>query len=187
MMGAGAALLVLIVAWTFSDSDEDAPSAKGEQETEGSSNESAKENDNEVRVEISTVPADAKLFLDGKALDNPFSGVFAKTPDYHELLVTRDGYKDERRKMLFSASQTVVIPLSEDSSLQEKKPVAGASKSGKDADAKVAPGAESGTQSTNEGRPARSSSSRSDSGSNSRSHTPPKPIRDLERGLKKLF
>jgi serine/threonine protein kinase len=184
MLGAGAALFLVIVGFSFSGSDEETPSAIVESKTVANPSKEGTENENEVRVEISTVPADAKIFLDGKALDNPFSGVYEKDLDDHELLVTRAGYKDERRKMLFTTSQTVVIPLSQDTEKKEgKTSTSPASKAGTESATTSSTKSETGSQS----RPAQSSSPRPASGSSSRSHTPPKPIRDLERGLKNLF
>lgn len=183
MIGAGAALLLLIVGWTFSASDEDAPAAETSEEAKDVS----AENENEVKVEISTVPADAKLFLDGKPLENPFEGVFEKDLDDHELLVKRPGFKEERRKMLFTTSQTIVIPLSEDVAPTDTAAKAGnsapAPASGASSTVKTSPAPRASASPT----PAPKPSSGSGSGSSSRSHTPPKPIRDLERGLKSLF
>lgn len=171
MLGAGVALLVLIVGWTFSGADEEASEVLAEAEAEIDSTES----ESKVRVQISTVPADAKLFLDGKPIPNPFDGTFEKDVDHHELLVKRARYKEERRKMLFTTSQSIVIPLSE---VTESEKAASPPPNPKTAPARASSAAP---------RPSPQPSSDSSSGTNGRSHTPPKPIRDLERGLKKLF
>lgn len=177
MLGAGAALLLLIVGWTLGTSKEEGAEAESEKDLQ--------DGENKVRLQISTVPADAQVFLDGDPIENPFDGSFSQDVDDHEILVRRAGYKEERRKMLFTTSQNIVIPLSEETSPKS----AGAQNGGtrpKTAPPTAATAEKRATPSPAP-RAAPEPSTSSSSGSSQRSHTPPKPIRDLERGLKKLF
>src|SRR5690606_32119935 len=67
---------------------------------------------NHVRVQISTLPPDAELFLDGEPISNPFDGELAKDDVTHELAAKRDGFVDARRKMVLKTGQRIFINLS---------------------------------------------------------------------------
>ncbi len=67
--------------------------------------------DRHVRVQISTLPPDADLYLDGKPISNPYDGELEKDDDAHELLAQRDGFDDAHRKLVLSSSQRIYIPL----------------------------------------------------------------------------
>lgn len=121
-----------------------------------------------VHLRISTVPADAKLFLDGKALENPFDGEFDKDTLSHELSIRRDGFEPETRKMLLTADQNVVIPLTEKS---EEPPRGGTDRPG------PAPAPSP--------QPASGSSPQNSPSQGSEKVT--KPIRNLGRSIKNLF
>lgn len=131
-----------------------------------------------VRVQISTVPPDAKLSLDGKAVENPFDRELPKDQENHELVIESAGYQTEKRKMVLTASQTLVIPLSE------------ASPSASESQTSAEKGSSSGPRpsSGESPRPSSEASPRPSSGSSSGSSSDaPKPIRAIERGLRKIF
>jgi serine/threonine-protein kinase len=120
-LGAGVLFLLVIAGWAFGGRDEATPDPDTESGQSQTETEQEAESANKIRVQISTVPADAQILLDGERRQNPFDGSFEKDVDDHELIVTRAGYKEERRKMLFTASQSVVIPLTEAAAAQKQE------------------------------------------------------------------
>jgi hypothetical protein len=71
----------------------------------------ASSGESHVRVQISTLPPDADLFMDGKPISNPFDGELDKDGTSHELVAKRDGFEDAHRKMVLSSGQRIYIPL----------------------------------------------------------------------------
>ncbi len=140
-----------------------------------------------VRIQISTVPPRAKLFLDDRVLENPFDGEFDKDDETHELVVKLDGYEDERRELSFASSAELVIPLSKDGGGDEPPAAPTGSRSAAPRPSSgTKPSPSSGASTSPKSSPSPAPQSSPSSGSD-RSHTPPKPIRDLERSLKKIF
>jgi eukaryotic-like serine/threonine-protein kinase len=137
-------------------------------DTDTDTAEQSVEQEHTVRVQISTVPDDAQIYLDGKLLSNPFDAELQRDDKSHELLVKREGYLAETRKMVLTDPQRIVIPLS-----LEPPPAPKAKH--------PAP------QSSPKPAPAQSPRPASGSSSGSSSESTPKPIRDLERSLKKIF
>ncbi|MBN1652603.1 MAG: serine/threonine protein kinase [Deltaproteobacteria bacterium] len=64
----------------------------------------------QVTVRISTVPAEARLFLDGKAVSNPFVGRLANDGKRHQVKAELDGYLATARS--FIAEKDLSLPLS---------------------------------------------------------------------------
>lgn len=167
ILSVGTLFVVSLLVWTLSGGDEEG------EPLEVIAEQSAQER---IRIEISTVPPRAELFLDDKPLKNPFDGEFNVDDDEHRLVVKLDGYQDERRDLVFDQPQKLVIPL-----IKEEGTA----------------GPDSGSTSFNSQNPSSSpkaaqapapkSSPSPSSSSSDRSHSPPKPIRDLERSLKKIF
>jgi eukaryotic-like serine/threonine-protein kinase len=67
---------------------------------------------NKVRVQISTLPPDADLFLDGSPLTNPFDGELPKDGKRHQLLTSRTGFDSSARSLVLSSEQRVFVQLS---------------------------------------------------------------------------
>lgn len=90
-------------------------------------NQPAASNENVVRVQISTVPPDAELFLDGEPISNPFDGELAKDKKSHELITKREGFLDDKRKLVLTSAQRVFVQMQakgNDKPLVEEKPTA---------------------------------------------------------------
>lgn len=64
-----------------------------------------------VRVQISTLPPDAEVLLDGEPISNPFDGEFERDKAAHELVVRREGFEETKRKMVLNSAQRIFIPL----------------------------------------------------------------------------
>lgn len=67
--------------------------------------------DNVVRVQISTLPPDAELFLDDEPISNPFDGELEKDKKSHQLVAKREGFIDSTRKLVLTAGQRVFLQL----------------------------------------------------------------------------
>jgi serine/threonine protein kinase len=66
----------------------------------------------QVRVRIAVSPPDAELRLDGLLLkSNPFTSVFPKGDELHELSASADGYREERQGLQFLQDVDVQITL----------------------------------------------------------------------------
>ncbi len=68
-------------------------------------------NDKMARVQISTMPPDAELYLDGEPISNPFDGELEKDRESHRLVAKREGFEDLARKIVLTSSQTFYLPL----------------------------------------------------------------------------
>ena len=64
-----------------------------------------------VRVQISTIPPDAELTLDGKPITNPFDGQLARGDGRSNLRATRVGFEPSERSLVLSTEQRVFIQL----------------------------------------------------------------------------
>lgn len=69
------------------------------------------ESGNTVRVQISTLPPDAELLLDGEPISNPFDGELEKDKKSRVLSVKREGFVEEKRTMVLTAAQRIFIPM----------------------------------------------------------------------------
>jgi hypothetical protein len=79
-----------------------------------------------VMVKVSATPSQAKLYLDGISVLNPYSLRFDVDGVKHHIRAEADGYESEERYLVFKTDETVVLQLS--------KQVAG-----KEQDVKVVP------------------------------------------------
>jgi len=66
----------------------------------------------QVRVQISTLPPDADLSLDGSPLSNPFDGALTKDEKRHLLRATRAGFESTERTIVLSSEQRIFVQLS---------------------------------------------------------------------------
>gem|GEM_PF-6708613 len=64
-----------------------------------------------VRVQISTLPPDAELFLDGEPISNPFDGELDRDKKSHLVSVKREGFSDKEQKVMLSAAQRIFIQM----------------------------------------------------------------------------
>lgn len=151
---AGAAVLLGLGVWIFSGSGDDTQVEETEEQAA-----------NAVRLRISTVPEGATLTLDGESIANPFDAMLERDDESHELVVKRSGFKTEMRKIVLTADQQIVIPLTKEPDEPAPSPRPAANTS---------PSPSSGSSPS----PSPSPSSNDDT---------PKPLRKLERGLRKLF
>lgn len=97
---AGGLLVGAAVFW-FSQKGESAVLAAAPAESEA----------NLVRVQISTLPPDAEVLLDGEPISNPFDGELERDKKPHELIVRREGFEETKRTMVLNSAQRVFIPL----------------------------------------------------------------------------
>lgn len=99
-----AAAVILIgggfIAFSQNGTKEDAPVSAAEAKDE-----------NLVKVQISTLPFDAELFLDGEAISNPFDGSLEKDKKVHDLVAKRDGFIEKRQSLRLSGDQRVMIQM----------------------------------------------------------------------------
>lgn len=81
--------------------------------------------ENRVRVQISTLPPDADLLLDGEPISNPFDGELTKDELTHELVIKREGFIETHKKMVLKSGQRIFVPLTAiaQSSDQMAKPI----------------------------------------------------------------
>lgn len=64
-----------------------------------------------ARIQISTIPPDAELTLDGVPLTNPFDGPFERDTKKRTLRATRDGFTPTERTLVPTTSQQIFIQL----------------------------------------------------------------------------
>lgn len=72
----------------------------------------------EIELAISVNPAKAEITIDGKPVDNPFTGSFPKDDAEHKLVVGAKGYQTVERTLDFKTSRTLDLVL------DKEKPVA---------------------------------------------------------------
>lgn len=111
-----AAVLLLGGGW-FLTQDRDVEKAAPEKAAEPDESRS----EDLVRVQISTVPPDAELFLDGEPISNPFDGELEKDRKSHELVAKREGFQDDKRKLVLTTGQRVFVQMR--STEAEEKPI----------------------------------------------------------------
>jgi hypothetical protein len=80
----------------------------GKAESESDATTSAQDT---IRVQISTLPPDAELLLDGKPISNPFDGEFERDEARHELVASREGFEKTKKKLVLTAAQRIFIPM----------------------------------------------------------------------------
>lgn len=118
LVAVAAGLVLASAGWFFSAS-------KGGEAAQPPPPEAEPSNENLVRVQISTVPPDAELFLDGEPISNPFDGELTKDKKSHELITKREGFHDDKRKLVFTSAQRVFVQMqaaSPTAKLAEEKP-----------------------------------------------------------------
>lgn len=86
---------------------------RGGQQEGASTSEGSVSSGERVRVQIATLPPDAELFLDGKPISNPFDSEIEKRDAPRQLLAKRDGFSDEKRRLVFTSSQRIFVPMKE--------------------------------------------------------------------------
>jgi serine/threonine-protein kinase len=64
-----------------------------------------------VQITIETRPDDARLFLDGAPIANPFDGHLPQGSEVHNLRAERDGYRTDVRDLVLMVPQNVAIRL----------------------------------------------------------------------------
>jgi hypothetical protein len=64
-----------------------------------------------LRVQISTLPPDAELFLDGEPISNPFDGELEKNTEARKLIAKREGFDDAERKLVVTTSQRIFVQM----------------------------------------------------------------------------
>jgi serine/threonine-protein kinase len=64
-----------------------------------------------VQVQLSTAPASAALFFDGKRIDNPFSGSYPADPLKHSLRAEAPGYISATSDIVLDRDVKLVLPL----------------------------------------------------------------------------
>ena len=62
-------------------------------------------------MQISTLPPDAELLLDGEPISNPFDGELVRDDSTHKLLAKRDGFDDSIRQMVLKSGQRIFIQM----------------------------------------------------------------------------
>jgi serine/threonine-protein kinase len=77
-----------------------------------------------IEVRLSAQPSDAKLFLDGRALDqNPFVGSFPADQKDHELRIEAEGHETVTRRISFERDVMIELSLEKSASKKTAGPV----------------------------------------------------------------
>jgi hypothetical protein len=77
-----------------------------------------------VRILISTAPEDARLWIDGEQVQNPFTAQRAPSDTVHVIEAQAEGYRQARNSVRFNAETTLRIALQPLEVPREPKPAA---------------------------------------------------------------
>jgi len=107
---AGAGGVLILGALIFGGDDAESE-ATAEPVREGESAEAEQEELSTVRIQVSTDPKDAALFLDGEKVSNPFDQELEKDERTHRFAAEKAGYERKKSKTDFENPRTLVLEL----------------------------------------------------------------------------